>query len=135
MELVHDRQVLAHVVHPGGELADRVEHRRLLEVTQHVVSIADGLDVMQWPVKQWRQLVLLMARGQQGNDLIEVQVAEERRLLDAVDTVNVGIEQDAVKGARRRHVRAARFASRATRRSRRARADTGEIYKGPCLQR
>jgi hypothetical protein len=135
VELVHDRHVFAHVVHPGGELADRVEHRRLLEVTQHVVSVADGLDVMQWPVKQWRQLVLLMARGQQGDDLIEVQVAEERRLLDAVDAVDVGIEQDAAKGGRRGHVRAARFASRATRRRRRTHTGTGEIWSGPCLQR
>ena len=83
MELAHEREVLAHLPHSAGELTHGSEHRLLLEVAQHVMAVVNGFDLVQRPVEEPREVVLLAARGERSHDLIETQVGEELRLARA----------------------------------------------------
>ena len=89
--------MLAHPLHPARELADGVGQRLLLKIAQHVMAIANRLDVVQRTVEERRQLIFLSAREQREQDLVEMQITEEGRLLSGrVDAV-VAVKQDAVE--------------------------------------
>ena len=69
--------MLAHLSHAVGKCADGGDDVVALELTQHVVAVADRLDRVQRPVEERGELVLLAAVGERGEDLVEVQITEE----------------------------------------------------------
>ena len=103
VQLRHQLEVLAHLLHCGGECTNGFQHRHALQVTQHVMSIVDGFDVVQRCVEERREVVLLAPRNERCDNLVEVQIGKEVRLSGrrVQKTVVFAVEHNAVKCRRR----------------------------------
>ena len=66
------------------------------------MAVVHGFDLVQRPVEERREVVLLASGGERGHDLIQVEVGEEVRLLAAPSIAFAGrLEQDALEYGRR----------------------------------
>ena len=102
VELSHQLQMPAHLLHSAGELAHGLEHGLLLEVPQHMMAVLDNPDVVQGPIEEAREVVLLAPGGERGHDLVEPQVGKEVGLAGRpVGATFAAIEQNALERARR----------------------------------
>jgi hypothetical protein len=80
VQLGHLHELGAHGPHLVGERRDRLEGRSVLEVAEDLVPVFDRLDARQRGVEEGREVVLVAARSDRGDDLVQVQVVEEAGL-------------------------------------------------------
>jgi hypothetical protein len=92
-------QAVAHRPHVLGEGLDGAEQRRLLEVTEHLVTVGDRPDVLQRGPEEGRQVICLAASSDRRDDLIETQVGEEVGLFQLIGgCADLGsVEEDAAE--------------------------------------
>jgi hypothetical protein len=126
VELLCLGEVLPHLLGRLGERRDRLVHVGLLEVAQHLVAVAHGCGLMQRRVEERLELVLLPTGGHRPKHLIEIQIDEEVRLLQPLDSrCSLRLpEEDAVKSRGARTRRRLGTGRRTIRRERRARSTT-----------
>jgi hypothetical protein len=91
-------QVLAHPPHRLREAPDGLHHLRLLEVAQHLLSVAHGRNRVQRRVEERLELVLLPAGRHRLQHLIEIQVGEEVGLLELEPSARLRVlEEDTLE--------------------------------------
>ncbi len=128
-QLLGSREMCAHRPHLLRERGDRPGERLAFEIPQHLLPVGDRRDLAERYVEEGLEVVFLAPDGDRGDDPIEIQIPEARRLSRLFDPRPVlgSIEEDATEPTHRgsrRLVRSHRL-SHATRvRCRRARRIT-----------
>ena len=119
IELLRPFQRLAHPAHARGELRDVREEDLALEITHHLVAIEDRIEGVEWRLEEGHEVVLRLSGRDRCDDLVEIEVGEERRrgfrsAPDFLARIEDALELHAVPRG------ATRPAASAVRRSRRA---------------
>src|SRR5471030_2286997 len=99
VELLRLRKMLAHLAQADGESVEAVEHGDIVEVLHDLMSIRDRSLARQLGVEEGLKRVLVPSQRDCRDDLVEIEVAEKRRLRRIVApwAVFLLFEQDAVK--------------------------------------
>ena len=80
-ELLCLGQVLAHLAHPRREVRHRRAERLVLQVPLYLMPVPHRRRVGQRGPEVRREVVLVPSGGHRGEDLVEVEVAEQRGIL------------------------------------------------------
>src|SRR5471032_884043 len=80
VELLRLRQMLAHLEHTRGECVDAVEHGGIVEVPHDLMPVGDRFLARQLGVEEGLKCVIVPPQRDRRDDLVEIEVAEKRRL-------------------------------------------------------
>jgi hypothetical protein len=95
-------QVLAHVAHPRPELRHRFAEGLVRQVPLHLMPVLHRRHVAQRGGEEGREIVLVPSGGHRGEDLVEVQITEQRGIF-ALGRRRGAVEKNAVERPCRAH--------------------------------
>lgn len=95
-------QMTAHRAHALGKGLDRVEQGGLFEILHHLVTKRDGIEIAQRHAEERRQVIVVLAGRNRGDDLIKIEIdkAVRRGTLLVRSTVGGSLKEDAMEGHR-----------------------------------
>ena len=100
MEAFDLHEMRAHVLHAVREGPDGRGHRFLLEVAKHLMAISHRFDVAQRRREEGLQVVFLSTRRDRRHHLIEIEVGEERGLLQCLGVdATLGLAEEDAAGS------------------------------------
>ena len=85
--------MLVHTAHALGEGPHHWQNFVVFEIAHHRLAILDRREIADRTIKERGQMIVVFAGGDRGDDLVEVQIAEELRLVSGCRLPLLGARQ------------------------------------------